>query len=152
MAVETGTFRPPEFKRALAIAVCIALALTSTMGLLQPQPGGARPAVPIQTEGRVIDRVEFQGISSVDASYLQGVARIAPGAVWNREEIAAACARLAGTGKFEGSPYAEAREQDGKLILVFVVQERPFVTGVDIVGNVKFKTAELLKEIEISTG
>jgi outer membrane protein insertion porin family len=152
MAVETGTFRPPEFKRALAIAVCIALALTSTMGLLQPQPGGARPAVPIQTEGRVIDRVEFQGLSSVDASYLQGVARIAPGAVWNREEIAAACARLAGTGKFEGSPYAEAREQDGKLVLVFVVQERPFVTGVDIVGNVKFKTAELLKEIEISTG
>ncbi len=122
------------------------------MGLFQLQPGDARPATPVQTEGRVIDRVEFQGLSSVDASYLQGVVRIAPSAVWNREEIAAACARLAGTGKFEGSPYAEAREQDGKLVLVFVVQERPFVTGVDLVGNEKYKTAELLKEIEISTG
>lgn len=152
MAAKTGTFRPPDCKRTIAIAVCTALALTSTMGLFPLQPGDARPAVPVQTEGRVIESVEFEGLSSVDASYLQGVVRIAPAAVWNRDEIAAACARLAGTGKFEGSPYAEAREQDGKLVLVFVVQERPFVTGVDFVGNEKYKTSELLKEIEISTG
>lgn len=152
MAVETGTFRPPDCKRALAIAVCVALALTSTMGLFQLHPGEGSPAVPVQTEGRVIDRVEFRGLSSVDSAYLQGVVRIAAGATWNRDEIAAACARLAGTGKFEGSPYAEALEEDGKLVLVFVVQERPFVTGVDIVGNEKYKTADLLKEIEISTG
>ncbi len=152
MAVETGTFRPPDCKRALAIAVCTALALTSTMGLFQLHPGEGNPAVPVQTEGRVIERVEFQGLSSVDAAYLQGVVRIAAGATWNRDEIAAACARLAGTGKFEGNPFAEAHEEDGKLVLVFVVQERPFVTGVDIVGNEKYKTADLLKEIEISTG
>lgn len=151
MAVETGTFRPFDFRRTLVVAVCTALALTSTMGLFQVRPGAGQP-VPVQTEGRAIDRVEFQGLSSVDATYLQGIVRIAPGAVWNREEIAAACARLAGTGKFEGSPFAEAREQDGKLVLVFVVEERPFVTGIDFVGNEKYKTSELLKEIEISTG
>ena len=124
---------------------------TMLMGLLQLAPDGAQPVV--ETEGRIVDRVEFEGLKTVSAGYIQNVARIAPGSKWNREEIAAACARLAATNKFEGSPFAEAREDEaGRLMLVFVVVERPFIAQVDFVGNSKFKVSDLTKEIELAPG
>jgi hypothetical protein len=108
------------------MTACAILALSCMMGLLQQVPSN-RP--PIQTEGRVIDRVQFEGLQNVDAAYLQTVVRVAPGAVWNREEIAAAAARLTETGKFEGNPYAEPREENGKLILVFVLSIYMLIHG-----------------------
>lgn len=152
MTGKTGTNLRRGGTRSLIIAVCTTIALTSMMGLLQLGPEARPAAQPVQTDGRIIEEVVFEGAVSSDVSYLQSVARIATGSPWNREEIASACARLAGTGKFEGSPYAEAREDNGKLVLVFVLQERPFVTSVDFIGNEKYKTSELLKEIELSTG
>ncbi len=133
--------------RLLAIA---AVAGTSLLvGFLQVGPDQPQP---VETAGRVIDRVEFEGLKTVAPGYAQSIARIAPGSRWDRDEIAAACARLAATGKFEGAPYAEAREDGERLVLVFVVQERPFITQVDFVGNAKFKASELLKETELSVG
>ena len=123
------------------------------MGLRQQrgdQPPGGGPVT--RTEGRVIDRVVFEGLVTVDLSFAQSTARITPGTLWNRDEIAAACARLAATGKFEGSPYAEAREENGELVLGFVVVERPFVQEIDFVGNVKFKGGDLLAATELSVG
>lgn len=131
---------------ALALAV-----LATTMGVFQ-DGGSAPPAVVAAPDGRVIDEIRFEGNRASDSAYLATVVRIAPGAVWKREEIAAACARLAETGKFEGSPFAEPREEEGRLIAVFVVVERPFITSIDFIGNKKFKSSELLKEIELSTG
>lgn len=149
---EKATFRVRGGGRSLLIAITTALGLTSLMGLFQITPQGSRGTVPVETIGRIIDRVDFEGTKSVDFGYLQGVVRIAPGDAWNRDQIAEACARLQATGKFEGTPFAEARDEDGRLILVFVVVERPFVTSVDFVGNEKYDTDELLKEIELSTG
>jgi outer membrane protein assembly complex protein YaeT len=118
------------------------------MGLQQAQP----PRAAARPEGRPIDAVRFEGVVNADPAYLQTVVRIAPGAVWREEDIREACGRLAQTGRFEGSPQAEARDEDGRLVLVFVVHERPFVTGIDFAGNEKFKAGDLLEEIELSTG
>jgi outer membrane protein insertion porin family len=120
------------------------------MGLQQETPPAAPPTV--RTEGRVIDRVTFEGLQTVDPSYAHNIARISAGSLWDREEIARACARLSETGKFEGSPFAEAREEDGRLVLVFVAVERPFVEEVTFIGNEKFKSSDLLGEIEIGVG
>jgi outer membrane protein insertion porin family len=152
-------------RRSLLLAVCGIFAFASMMGLRrhQVEPSGAlaareppapagQPASQIKPEGRVIDRVVFEGLSTVDLAFAQSTARITPGSIWDRNEIAAACARLAATGKFEGSPYAEPREEDGKLVLVFVVHERPYVQQIDFVGNKKFKTSDLLKETELAIG
>jgi len=135
-------------RRPLA-ASSVLLTAAMLMGLMQTAP---QTSPPVETEGRIIDRVEFEGTRTLAPGYLQSVARIAPGSVWNREEIAAACARLAATGKFEGNPYAEPREVDGKLVLVFVFVEREFIREIDCIGNKKFKTGDLLKEIELSVG
>jgi outer membrane protein insertion porin family len=150
MTPETRTFRHLARRRWPLFAVCGSLALASMMGLLQSGPAGSQP--PIRTDGRVIDHLYFEGLKTVDSAYLLTVVRIPPGSVWNRDEIAAAAARLAETGKFEGNPYAEPREEDGKLALVFVVKERPFVIEISITGNKKFSTNDLLKEVELSVG
>jgi outer membrane protein insertion porin family len=133
--------------RLVTIAAFAATSLL--MGLLQAGPGDPQP---VETEGRIIDRVEFEGLKTVAPGYAQGIARIAPGSKWDRDEIAGACARLAATGKFDGAPYAEAREEGERLIVVFVVRERPFITQVDFVGNAKFKASELLKDAQLSAG
>jgi len=138
-------------KRSSTVIFCVIVALASMMGLRWQQQDARSGQAP-DAEGRVIDRVVFEGLDSVDTLYVQGVVRITPGTVWNRDEIAAACARLAATGKFEGAPYAESREEDGLLVLVFVVHERPFIEEIDFVGNDKFKDSDLLKAIELSVG
>jgi outer membrane protein assembly complex protein YaeT len=150
---ETRTFLLAH-RRFWAIAACGGVALVCMLGLRQQrtEQGQASPPPVVGTEGRVIDRVVFEGLRTVDLSFAQSTARITPGTLWDRNEIAAACARLAATGKFEGSPYAEAREEDGQLVLIFVVYERPFVQQIDFVGNQKFKAGDLLKQIELSVG
>lgn len=150
MTRQTRMFSQIPPRRAVVVLTVGLFALVSMMGLLQvgPQPSPET----IRAEGRIIDRVEFQGLRTVDEAYLQTVIRIQPGTPWRREDITAAVARLAETGKFEGNPYAEAREEDGKLVCVFVVQERPFVTEVTILGNEKFKTDELMKDLDLSVG
>lgn len=122
------------------------------MGQTQRAQPSPPPAVPVSTDDRPIDDIRFEGLRTVDPSYAQGVVRIAPGSIWDRDEVARACVRLAATGKFEDSPYAEPREEDGRLILVFVCTERPFVTAIDFVGNVKFKTGDLLDDIDLAVG
>lgn len=152
MTTGTWTFRHSAVRRVLPILVCGLIAVGSMMGLRQDGSDDQRPGQPIQNEGRVIHRVEFEGLQAVDGTYLRNVVRIAAGDVWERDTIAHACTRLAATGKFEGSPYAEARDVDGRLILIFVVHERPFLTDIDFTGNKKFKDRELLKDIELSIG
>jgi len=133
------------------IVVGGAIAFWSATGLvLQEDPRPA--AAPIDPIGRVIDRVEFEGVTTLDPIYLQGVTGVKPGDVWNRDAIAEACRKLAETQKFDGTPFAEPRERDGELVLVFVVQERPFITAIDFIGNEKFDAGELLKEIELDVG
>lgn len=147
---ETRMFRHLWLRHRAPITACgVLVAASMLMGLMQSAPPDTPP---VETDGRVIERVEFEGSRTLAAGYLQSVARIAPGSIWNRDEIAAACARLAATGKFEGSPYAEPREVDGKLVVVFVLVEREFIREIDCVGNEKFKTGDLLKEVELSVG
>lgn len=141
-----GAFtRPQRWLSALGAL----LAIGSTMGLLQVGPT-TRPSVdPI---GRIIDRVEFEGITTLDPTYLQSVSGVKPGDIWDREVIAEACRKLAETQKLEGAPFAEPREVNGQLVLVFVVVERPYITAIDFVGNEKFDAGDFLKEIQLDVG
>ncbi|MCZ6816514.1 MAG: outer membrane protein assembly factor BamA [Planctomycetota bacterium] len=152
MSEGSGTIRGCACCRWLLIAACSVFALTQFMGLLQLRPDIVQPQPVADPTGRAIDRIEFTGLVNVDPAVLFTVIRSAPGDIWDRDTVAEDCARLAATGKFEGSPYAEARETDGLLVLVFVVRERPFLTEITFVGHSKFKTHDLLNEIGISVG
>ncbi len=104
-------------------------------------------------QGRVIRAVEFEGLKSLDAGAMRATAGIEPGMTWERNAISAACRRLAETQKFDGVPFAEPRlDNNGDLILTFVVDERPFVATIDFVGNSQFDDGDLLNEIPIGVG
>ena len=152
MSPKTRTFQHLTYRRALIPAFCGLVAVASMMGLLQKEPGRAPAASTVNPEGRIIHRVAFEGLIALDPVYLQGVAGIKAGSIWNREAITEACRRLGETKKFEGTPYAEPREEDGRLLLFFIARERPFVVGIDFVGHRKFKTDDLLQEIDLETG
>lgn len=121
-------------------------ALGSMMGLFQAAPQ------PIDPEGQTIDRVMFEGLVTIDPIYAQSIAAIHPGMPWNREEITLACRRLAETQKFEGDPVAVERREDGQLVLVFMVNERPVIAEIEFDGNQEFSASDLLGEIDIGIG
>lgn len=141
------TTRGPRRRRLTAVLA--ALGLASAMGMFTAQEA---PPEPVDPTGRAIDRIEFEGLQTVDPVYLRGVVGISPGDVWDRDAIAAAVRRLVETEKFEGAPFARPREEDGRLILVFVVRERPFITGIDFVGNDEFDAGDLMDEIDLEVG
>ncbi|MBK8270541.1 MAG: hypothetical protein IPK83_20475 [Planctomycetes bacterium] len=122
------------------------------MGLLQVGPTTTTRPATIDPIGRVIDRIEFEGLITLDSIYLQSITGVKAGDLWDREQVAEACRKLAETQKFEGTPYAEPREVDGEVVLVFVVAERPFITSIDFIGNEKFKAGDFLKEIDLDVG
>lgn len=103
-------------------------------------------------QGRTIDRIEFEGLQTIDATGLRDTIGIKPGDKWDRDEVTAACRRLAETQKFDGVPFADARMVGNQMVLVFIVRERPYVISVDFVGNQQFDNGDLLKEIPIGVG
>ncbi len=150
MSTETRKFRPFSWRPSPICAVFAALSLTPMMGLLQVQSQDSAASIP--TEGRTIDRIEFDGLVTQDAVYLMGEIGMKAGATWDRDQVVEACRRLAATQKFEGTPYAVPREEEGRLILVFVVTERPFLNEITFVGNREFDDEDLLDEIDLEVG
>ncbi len=123
------------------------------MGLLQVNPSAAPPVrANLDPTGRTIDRIEFEGLRTIEPAGLLDTVGIAPGDIWNRDEISAACRRLAETQKFEGIPFADPRMDNGRLVLTFVVRERPFIVSIEFLGNEQFEDGDLLKEIPIGVG
>lgn len=131
----------------------VAGGLGSAMGLLQSEPS---PPPPIRAnfdpQGRTINRIEFDGLRTVDAAGLRDSIGIKVGDAWDRDKVTAACRMLAETQKFEGIPFAEARTIGLELALVFVVHERPYIVSVDFIGNEQFDDGDLLKELPIGVG
>ena len=137
------------------IALAAACGFGSMMGLLQQDPAASPSVIAnnFDPQGRVIKSVEFQGLQSLDELSMREKAGIEPGAIWERNAISAACRRLAETQKFDGVPFAEPRlNSNGGLVLVFVVDERPFVATIDFVGNSQFDDGDLLDELPIGVG
>lgn len=123
------------------------------MGLLQVEPSAAPPIrANFDPQGRTIDRIEFDGLRTIDAAGLRDDIGITPGDAWDRNKVTAACRRLAETQKFDGIPFAEARTVGSELALVFIVRERPYIVSIDFIGNDQFDDGDLLKEIPIGVG
>src|SRR5262249_44477409 len=59
--------------------------------------------------------------------------------------------RLLRSGKFEDAN-ASVAVQDSRAVVTFMVVERPLVTSVEIIGNQKFKTKDLLADTGLSAG
>lgn len=123
------------------------------MGLTGIEPSAPPPIrANFDPQDRTINRIEFDGLRTIDAAGLRDTIGIAPGDTWDRDKVSTACRLLAESQKFEGVPFAEPRTVGNELVLVFIVRERPFIVSVDFVGNEQFDDGDLLKEIPIGVG
>ncbi|MFQ5491972.1 MAG: POTRA domain-containing protein, partial [Phycisphaerae bacterium] len=104
-----------------------------------------------QPEGPIIDQVQIVGTVKTSETYVQSVIQTAAGDSLDRTRLDEDVRRLLQTGRFLTAS-ADTITRDGQLIVVFEVAERPTVSAVRVVGNLKIKDKDLLELIPLNPG
>ena len=103
-------------------------------------PGSAQDAPqPEQAgESRLVGEVRFEGAVQLTQAYLRGLVRTAAGFPVDQAVLDDDVQNLLKSGKLLA---ADARSEtiDGSLVITFVIRERPTITDIRFLGNVKFK-------------
>lgn len=118
--------------------------------MTQADPPGL-PVISSPEQGQIVRRVEFSGLKYVADGYARSLIQTAPGAPFESRVVEDDITRLIKSGKFD-DVRAEPTRQNGDLVVVFRVEERPLVESVEYVGNKKFKTKDLQDETELKAG
>ena len=100
---------------------------------------------------RLIGAVEITGQETITEGYIREVIRIGPGDPLDQAVLDEAVQRLLRTGRFLTAD-ADVQERDGRTVVVFTVAERPTVTDIRFVGNVKFKDKKLRDMVPLAVG
>lgn len=120
-----------------------------------PEPSEAAAPQPVPpgraVEGAVVTEVRFEGLVQVAAGYAQSVIRTRAGDPFAEQTAQGDADRLFRTGKFDSVDVSEALDGD-RLIVTFRVVERETAASIEFVGNRRFKSSRLLKEIELKEG
>ena len=101
--------------------------------------------------GAAVSSVTFDGSQAVSEAYLRSVVRTAEGDVYDPAAVEADVQRLTRTGKFL-SASSEATPGPEGVALRFILVDRPTVSAIRFVGNVKFKEKKLLEQIQVKVG
>lgn len=133
--------------RCLAWIAPVLAALWVATGMIQDRPAAPQPPRP----GQPIKRIEIADLHHVAEAYVRSVLKVKVGDAYDPKAIEDDVTRLVKTGKFE-TARAEPWMENGKAIVVFRVLERPVVEGVEFSGNLKFKTKDLVAEVDLSPG
>lgn len=102
-------------------------------------------------EGRAIEAVQIEGLDLIDEGYVRGQIRTRASENYSATRVAEDVSRLLRTGRFLDAR-AMPRLEDDRLIVTFTLREKPVVQSIEIVGNVKYSTKDLLKEVEFVVG
>src|SRR5438105_11345423 len=113
-----------------------------------PRPTAALTTVP---DGTPIGHVRFTGLANVDEGFLLSLIRTHAGDPYRAGIATEDIDRLLRTGKFDDVS-ATVGMQDGRATVTFAVIERQVVVSLEIVGNQKFKTKELVTDTGLPLG
>ncbi len=102
-------------------------------------------------EGRIVREVRIQGLERIDEGYVRNQIRTAAGQPYSVRQVSDDVGRLLRTGRFL-DVRATPEPVDNEVAVVLVVREKPVVESLEIRGNVKFATKDLLKEIDFGVG
>ncbi|MGQ9650038.1 MAG: outer membrane protein assembly factor BamA [Phycisphaerae bacterium] len=109
----------------------------------------AGPASPL--DGRQIRQLTITGLRKVDEAYVRNRIRTRAGDAYSQDQVERDRGQLLRTGRFLDVK-ADPVLVDGQINLTFSLVEKPEVEALDIVGNQKIKTKDLLKELSFSAG
>ncbi|MCK4659625.1 MAG: outer membrane protein assembly factor [Phycisphaerae bacterium] len=95
--------------------------------------------------------VDFLGADAVGEAYFQSVVRTAVGQPYDEAVADEDVRRLLRTGRFLSAAF-DTRQTAQGVAVTFRVVERPRITAIRVVGNVKFKDKKLLEAVTIAVG
>lgn len=95
--------------------------------------------------------VSFHGTEVVGEAYLRSVVRTAVGQPFDAATADDDVQRLLRTGKFLSATLDTTETAEG-IAVTFILADRPAITAVRLVGNVKFKDKKLLEHVPLVVG
>ncbi len=98
----------------------------------------------------VID-VRIEGNQRLSKNAVLSYVKTRVGTVYDEQTVKADRDRLMGSGRFTSVVATREYTEEG-VIVAFKVDERPTISKLEIIGNKKFKTEELLKDMPIGEG
>jgi outer membrane protein insertion porin family len=102
----------------------------------------ARAQDHVARDGMVVRRVEFRGLVTISEGFVRRSVKTREAQNYTRAQVEADVRELLQTRKFV-NVFADAAVEDGQVVVVFSVEEKPEVRSVELAGNVKFKNEEL---------
>lgn len=102
-------------------------------------------------DGRLIRQLSIQGLQRIDESYVRNRIRTRAGDAYSQDQIEKDRSQLLRTGRFL-SVTADPVLVDNQVNLTFSLVEKPEIEALEISGNKKIKTKDLLKELPFAAG
>jgi outer membrane protein insertion porin family len=102
-------------------------------------------------DGRIIREIRIQGLERIDEGYVRNQIRTTTGQPYSARVMSEDVGRLLRTGRFL-DVRATPEPVDGEVIVTIAVREKPVIAAIEIRGNVKFSTKDLLKDIDFGVG
>ena len=101
-----------------------------------------------------IDRVDikFRGPASVSEQFIRSNLRLKAGSLYHPESAQDEVQALYATGQFLNIRVTADQADDGGVILTYILQARPRISEIKLVGNKKVNDSKLKKKITVKVG
>ena len=98
----------------------------------------------LPTDGTVVKRVEITGLKAISEGYIRRVIKTREQQPFSRRQVEDDVRELLRSRKFLAA-FANTRMEDGQVVVIFTVQEKPEIISVEIEGNKRFTDSELFE-------
>ena len=142
-----------------ALAWALVAALAFVVGLIQPASLYAQPAAAVSPadlpegvaarEGEVIDEIRVRGNRRVEAESILQQVRTAAGRPIDLRTISQDIERVFKLGYFEDIRVDATRTEEGRVIVTFIVNEKPSITAIRYVGNEALDQEEIEEVVNL---
>jgi len=109
-------------------------------------------AQPVDLANRPIDSVEVRGLEQVSETLVRNQIRALPGEPYDRQTVEQDIVRITHLGRFNTVRVEAEPRDDGSVKLIYIVDELPLISDVQVVGNKAFNDRELASMILLQAG
>jgi outer membrane protein insertion porin family len=101
------------------------------------------------TDGMTVKRVELEGLQTISEGYVRRIIKTRADQPFAGRQVLEDTRELLRTRKFL-NVFATTRVEEGQVVVVFTLQEKPEIISVELEGNKRFKDEELFKLTPVS--
>ncbi|NWG24140.1 MAG: outer membrane protein assembly factor BamA, partial [Pseudorhodoplanes sp.] len=103
-------------------------------------------------DGTPILRVEIRGLETISEGFVRRIIRTRAGQPYLEQQVAEDVRELLRARKFLAVFASPPAIEDGQVVIVFNVQEKPVIRTVELEGNKNFSNDDLFKELGFAAG